>query len=315
MKQFFIKTIILFLLLFIIDKPVGYYISKAAIKKNVDKRLEIALKKEMSPELVILGSSRAYHGFSASIIEKISGYKTYNYGFAGSNIDFHNTVLNLLIHFGIKPKIIILAIDDDKELIENTSINFRFDILNQYAKYDVIDSIICARKKKNYYLTKLSDTYRENINISDAFNYILHGPAKPGPMERYKSDGSMPISEPPKGFLAYDSGYSIYNLNNESEFLRNKYIDLINTCKRNSINLIVVFPSQLYGPTKNFHERIKELGIFYPYITYFDFSTKFKKPELFYDPVHLNIEGYKLFSEDLAHKIDSIKPNLRLTRK
>ncbi len=306
MKQFLIKSIILLLLLFLIDKPIGYFISNAAIRKNVDKRLEKKKKKEMSPELIILGSSRAYHGFSASIIKKTTGYKAYNYGFAGSNIDFHNTILELLLYYKVKPKIIILAIDDDKELIENTSINFRFDILNQYVKYDIIDSIICARKKKNYNLSKMSDTYRENINVSDAFNYILRGADKPGPMENYKSDGSMPIDAKPIEILGYNSNFSTYNQIKESEYLRNKFIDFINTCNKSSIHLIVVFPPQLYAPTKNFHDRIKGVALINPNISYLNYAKKYTNPELFYDPVHLNRKGYEIFSEDLALKIDSI---------
>jgi hypothetical protein len=295
-----------FLILFVLcDRWLGYHISSGAIKRQLDHRLGRVLERKIQPQVIILGSSRAARDVIASEFEKASGLSTYNLGYPGSNIDFHEMLLREIVESGCIPEKVILAIDDDTEVIEEETINFRFDVIYPYVKFESINREICVRKKINLLITRLSDCYRERPNFKQALDYSLKGPMKPDLLNTIQADGSMPIDGKSVTYekMAYSISSKQYDPKRESPFLREKLVHFVRLCKQYRIQLIILFSPNFFTPTIGFEERMRELvGETSVYLNY---STAFLIKGLYYDGYHLDRKGAEVFSKILGEKVRS----------
>ena len=92
-----------------------WFVLKETPKKQYDKRLEELIKGEINKDIIVLGSSRGSGNILAGQLEKETGLESYNLSYQGSNINFHNFILNTLLKFNKKPKYVMLTIDNSSE--------------------------------------------------------------------------------------------------------------------------------------------------------------------------------------------------------
>lgn len=271
-----------FLMIFsLCDRWLGYHISSAAIKRQLDHRLGNVLERKIHPEIIILWSSRAARDIIGSELEKVSGLPTYNLGHPGSNIDFHEMLPRRIVESGCIPKEIILAVDDDAEVIEEETTNFRFDIVYPYVKFESINREICERKKINFLITRLSDCYRQRPNFKQALDYGLKGQIKPDLLNTIQADGSMPIDgkSVTYGKMVYSVHSKQYDPKRESPYLREKFLHFVRLCNQNRIQLIILFSPNFFIPTIGFEERMRELAG--ETSLYLNYSNAFLNKELY----------------------------------
>ncbi len=59
MLQLIKKLLLMLLILFVVDKPIGFFISKFILERQADDRIEKIFSNEINHQNLILGSSRA----------------------------------------------------------------------------------------------------------------------------------------------------------------------------------------------------------------------------------------------------------------
>ena len=115
MKKFLIQ-ILLFSFTFFLFEKVFYVSLYVSPKLEIDKRLEYIINGNMNKDLIVLGSSRGARNIIASQIEDSLNISSYNLSYPGSDIEFHKFLLQSLIKYNEKPKIVLLVVDDNAEL-------------------------------------------------------------------------------------------------------------------------------------------------------------------------------------------------------
>jgi hypothetical protein len=304
MKNFLLKSLIFVVLFFSIDFIISKFISYGAINRQNDRRLDKLLNGEFKYDVLIMGSSRASYDIIPKEIINSTKLSTFNFGYPGSNIDFHETLLRLVINSGQSPKYLILVLDDNKELLENKDLKYRFDALFPYTKNDSIKEILIGRNKKNFLISKVSNTYNENQNLIPALYYLTSGAEPFDPLNNIQSDGSMPIPSTKSKISSFGLNKPPYKIKDESRYLRNKFMSFTRLCKLKKIQLIYLLPPNFYNPTSNFYNRMKHLAG--PESLFINYSGIKLPPTMFFDKAHLNEDGAILISRKLSEEIKSI---------
>lgn len=291
-------------ILMVCDRIIGSAISTSAMKKAKDKRIGKILAKELNADLVIIGSSRAARNFVGSEIAKTSGLTVFNLGLPGSNIDFHAELLKLAIDAGNAPRYVILAVDS-QELIDDKSVDFRYDVFYPYIHDDRIARLLEERGK----LTSVShvlSTYKQKNNLWTA--------ATPGnkidALERMEVDGSMPLSIKSITYdsMKYKQGAGSYSTRLESPFLIERFKAFIKICQENKIKLFIVVSPNYADTPPGLIPRLKQLTG--DTATYFDYSQLLRDKENYYDVAHLNKNGAVKLSSQLGSDIKHARTNL-----
>jgi hypothetical protein len=179
MKIFLLKIFLIILIVFLLDKLVAPLLSLYIINK-VEKS-----------DFIIIGSSRAARNIIAGDLNNYLNLKCYNYGYPDSNIDFHYSLLELIIKARNIPKAVLLVLDECNAFIHDLLFGwYRWDILNLYGYYKDINEIFCERKRGNKYISLFLHTYKLKYNFPEIIwksNYV-------GSIDTIKAYGSMPLS-------------------------------------------------------------------------------------------------------------------------
>jgi len=296
--------LLLFTLLFIsIDMIIGSYIFNLSKIKNGNIKIEKLINNDTSYDMLILGSSRPARNIIASELSATLKMSAYNFAFPGSDIDFHMQLFDMIISSGVIPRYVILAVDDYSELLEADSINFRYDLLYQYADNDKVKKILSERGKFNYIFSKISKTYCSRnalwnslLRIADIDNM--------DPLNKHEVDGSMPLDMKSVTWnkMTYNNYRSKYDILKESKRQLHNYMQFVSACKVNKIKLIIVFSPNYFIKSDEFITRIKEITG--SDATYFDYTELITDKNLFYDTHHLNKNGAIKLSRKLAKDIN-----------
>ncbi|MFZ9847873.1 MAG: hypothetical protein ACO3EE_06930 [Flavobacteriales bacterium] len=304
-KKFILRTALFIVLVFTIDYLMSLGLSRFATSSQNDHRIELILKGNNDFDVVIFGSSRAARNIRASELSKELKIKAYNFGFLGSNIDFHELLLNYYLKSNNKkPKLIVLALDDTEEFFEKSNIGFRLDYLYPWIKYPLVKETINEREPFTYLSLSKAYPYKK-CNLPTL--YKTRGTV--APTDTIVTCGSMPIRYKSLTFDTMQfNNYFTYNKSKESPYLIDKFTSFLSLCKKNNINLLLVYGPN-YAPRINqFSQRIIELSkgnnnIFF----YQNTNEKFKEKQWFCDKYHLNYRGGMIFSKDLANYISTCK--------
>ena len=118
MKPFIFKLCLFCITFFIVEK-VFYIFLQISPSLEVDKRLEKLIDGEINKDLIILGSSRGARNIIASQLDSALGISSYNLSYLGSDITFHEFILETYIKFNNPPKIVVLVIDEPDAFQQN----------------------------------------------------------------------------------------------------------------------------------------------------------------------------------------------------
>jgi hypothetical protein len=296
-KNIFKKILIFLIILFILDNLIALGIEKLAEKNITDARIEKILNGEIDKNLLILGSSRAARNINAKIIEEYSGITSYNLGRPGSNVDYHNYLLKLILNYCPPPKSILLVFDNST-LIPAPSLTFRYDLIYQFSNRTVIKNFLIERDQLNKYLSMLSRSYVMKHSFLETFKphkFILGS----NPLYKLASDGSMNL-KPNHRKIKYSDDQAQYDQKKESPYLMAKFLEIINLCKENNIKLILVLTPEFEPPMVGLKGRIKSIsGDDVPILDYRGVKT-LMVAKLFNDGVHLNKLGAIQLSKNIA---------------
>ena len=295
MKKFIVKILIFSTVFFLFDR-LFYIFLDLSPKQEVDKRLDYVINGNMNKDLIIIGSSRGARDLIAKQIEDSLNISCYNLSYPGSNIDFHLFLLKCLIKHNKNPKSIILVLDEITQLVPDKNMEFRFDRLYTLSKHDYINEELIKRKEKNL-LSRflfLSRINKSNLDIRKK---------KFTEKDSLWICGSMPINSKIKSNLNYKNERNYY-LNNESDELIKDFLDFQEICTINKIQLFLVFPPNYNKINSLFKKRIIEFSKLSTKFIEYDIS-KFNKKSInyFYDQSHLNINGARIFTNDIIKKI------------
>ena len=300
MLQLIKKLLLMLLILFVVDKPIGFFISKFILERQADDRIEKIFSNEINHQNLILGSSRAASDLSPIHMHSILKESIFNLGYSGSNLNFHKSILKIVLSKHI-PERVILILDGPSTFIPNEITVYRKDRLYPYLKYEEVLNELSKHSNKHYWSSILSWTYRENQNFYQVLEYFRNGVEPRDYTNSIDSFGFIPLPENEFHQDKTELSINIYDKKEENGNLRSSFNEIVKLCKLNEIELLVINPPLLYTPTNGFNQRMK--SILTKEIKYLDYHNLLKDKRLYFDNGHLNILGSKLFSIKIAEDL------------
>ena len=298
MVKYYFK-ILLFIIAFLLYDKLFLVIANRSAEVEVDRRLEHVIEGKIDKDIVIIGSSRGARGIIASQIEDETGYTTYNLCYPGSNVVFHEFILRTLLKFNNEPRLVLLVVDDDIEFKYDSTVVFRKDRLYPLIKYPYVWKKLSAIDDQSFFFQRyliLSRLNKYNFDIRQK---------KFTPLDTIKKCGSMPLSwyanERDRYFRMEEKDYE--QENEVIEYIT-AYQSILETCKINNINLVVVFPPLLRNHSQSFEQRIRELGdekIDY-YIYNFE-NPVYSYKKYYHGGGHLIFSGAQIFTDEISDYI------------
>jgi hypothetical protein len=298
MKRF-LKHIFFFgLLFFIIEKGLYFFIQNAP-NKEYDKRLEFVLQGKMEKDIIIIGSSRGVNNISAKQMEDETGLSTYNLSYRGSNVIFHQFILETLLLYNKKPQKVLLVIDDEYEFLMDHSLHFRFDRLYPLKNYSYINNKLIDSKKKSYvskflYAAKID---REDFSLK---------PKRVDPINLMTSHGSKLLPKKENNDLEFINVSKNYNtLQEESSKIRS-FKAIKEMCSSKGIDLYFVFTPDFKSFNDSFLKRFEKLVKKKEHLIVYDtLDKRYKDYTIFRDQTHMCSEGAAIFTSELSQFMKS----------
>ena len=300
MKKFALR-LLLFAAIFLIYDKLFILVARRSAETEVDKRLEYIVKGEINKDIIIAGSSTGSRDIMAYKVEEATGHSTYNLCYAGSNVEFHEYVLKNLVEFNRKPKVILLMVDDDYELHYHRPLIYRKDRLYPLIEYKPVWTELARQDKTPVLFSSFLILQRlTKYNFDLRQKYFT-------PMDTMIADGSMPISWKREDMvLEYDTSNRVYSLEDEIPEKVEAFRGILEICRDNDIQLVLVFPPIFRAHSRSFENRIRELagdGVNY-YI--YDRENPIYRDENYYnDETHLMRDGALVFTDEIIRYIHS----------
>jgi hypothetical protein len=251
------------------------------------------LLKNSDEEMIIIGSSTAINAYIPQMIEDSLGITCFNGGCNSQNMPFFQSMVEGVLN-RYTPKYIVLSMRRN-ELA--TNYKGRLNLLNPYYHkgYKSIDYFL---EEENGWKTILlkSNLYRYNT----IFWRILLYYVKPDNELKYKGFSSHDVPKIPpvlRDESNYTSRYKTLNPEN-----LNCFLNIIRLCQQKGVQLIVALPPDYILLPDRGHPyeltAIENLCSDYHIPVLNDCQSPFflSHPELFYDELHLNYAGSKIYT-------------------
>lgn len=297
MKKFLLTLFVFGVSFFLLEKAF-YFFLWAAPKKEADKRLEMLITGKINKDIIILGSSRGARALLPLQLQDSIGWSAYNLSFPGSNVEFHEFVLRSLLKFNKKPKLVLLVVDDQNELLSTNLINFRYDRFYPLEKYNYINDEMKRRGEKNI----LSDFFVLARMNAKSFNIKKK---KFAALDTIREAGAMPLTFEKEGRKwIYKTDSVHYNIQLEMQQKLEAFHNLQELCVAQNINLVLVCPPNYKKHSTEFENRMRQLSL--PQVKLYVFDTLnpvYAARNSFSDESHLKINGATLFTNDLIHEL------------
>jgi len=305
-KNNLVKYFIFVLVLILVDQCIGTAISYFAQKQIRDNRIGLLIEGKIKSDICILGSSRALNNYNPGILVDSLKKSCYNFGLSGSNILYHEALIELLIKSANKPSVLIYSVDDHATFFDLQHIVFRKDAMLPYVYDETVNGIICKQLKKAEYATRFSKTYRENVNLINALKFPVYGQE----VLDYKTNS---IDSLGANLLVQR------DIDPKAEFRVNKWrLDKLKInvaywsafrriqekCKASNIRIVFVLPP-IYNNGYPGFKTILDKAILNdsPVI---DYTYAFNDADLFFNTDHLNSKGAALFTNLLVKDLKKL---------
>lgn len=294
MKRFITLCFIFIVLSLACDYIVGKAISAMAdkaISGQALKNREIA--NSITPDILILGSSRSTHHYVPSVIEDSTGLKVYISGQDGNGIVMMWPQMRYIADRH-HPQLIIYDVTPVFDIADDDNHKYLRYVRPLWGKNIAVDSII--RQIDNIEPLKLlSYSYRYNGSLPS----IIKG-TRPG--EIYKKGFSPLYGEFKSG---NDANTSNSNLQRVNDLKLRFFNDMMNYAKTRGIRMVFIY-SPTYRPATDeplteLQSLIAEHG--FEFYDYRSDSLFVGNETLFKDPDHLNIDGAELFTKQIIQHL------------
>jgi hypothetical protein len=305
MKKFTL-SLILFSLLFLAYDKGFLIIADLSAKAEIDKRLEDLINGRINKDIIIVGSSTGSRDIIAGQLEAATDLSVFNLCYPGSNVEFHEFIVRTLAEFNRPPKLLILAVDDEKELLADPTTTFRNDRMYPLVKYKYIRDELVNRGEKDWFFSRFLVLYQLNKS-----NFDLRK-KKFTPLDTILDCGSMPISWQREGReWIYETEEKPYQQENELPEKVLAFKRIIETCELNNIRILVVFPPVFKKHSLSFERRIRQLAGNKTYYYVYDTDNPiYSQMKYYYDETHLLQNGAGVFTDEIAVYIDSVKGSI-----
>lgn len=300
MKLFLKQALLLFSILFIIDKGACFLLDKAE-SLEYDTRLTSVLKGQINKDLIVIGSSRGSGNIIASQLEQETGYMCYNLSYQGANILYQEFILKTLLKYNKAPKKLIIAIDNPYTFRNETSLHFRTDRLFPLSKNNYINDVLItqgerSRASKYFYLLRVSGSMFRMKTVN------------PPRLDPFEACGSRPIVLESKKDLVFDDIKTAYSKDLEAQSHIQAFKRIQALCQFNSIDVTFVFPPNFQVFNSGFYNRFNTLVLPENKVFVYDtLNPNYKNKKYFYDASHLTKSGASLFTSDLSVFINQNK--------
>ncbi|MDB9774706.1 hypothetical protein OAB47_00570 [Vicingaceae bacterium] len=302
MKKLIYKILLFILIIFLVEKPFGYLVSQGILERQYDQRLEKLFAGEIRSEVIILGSSRSLNGIDAGQLGEKLGQTIYNFGFSGSNLNFHESLFNIISNVYI-PNKVLLVIDDKNAFKLNEKAIYRKDKLYPFIQYDAVLKELANNSNKNYLASKVSWLYRENQNIFESFNFYLKGQLEPDETTNVDEFGFVSLSSK-KSHLINSVNRNLsfeYDIFEEQPTYLASLKKIIKSCNQLGVNLYLVRLPSINAKLVGYNKRLTDLvGGNIPIL---DFSNELQDERYHFDNGHLNSKGAKAMANLISQSI------------
>lgn len=300
MKKFALR-LLLFAAIFLIYDKLFIIVAMRSAEAEVDKRLEYLVEGEVNKDIIIAGSSTGSRDILAGKIEEETGHSCYNLCFPGSGVEFHEFIVNTLVEYNEAPKLLLLMVDDDIELVYHAPLIFRKDRLYPLVQYPHIWKELARQENTPPFFSSFIMLQRLT-----KYNFDLRQKHFT-PMDTIIECGSMPVSWKREDMvLEYGTEERIYNTEKELPEKVAAFKGIVETCQANNIRLVLVFPPIFQSHSVSFENRIRQLaGDGVDYYVY-DRENIIYQDEIFYnDETHLMGDGAEVFTDEIIQFLKS----------
>lgn len=293
MMKKFLSNIVLFALAFFVVEKVFYVFLHTAPSMEHDTRLEQIIQGNMHKELLVMGSSRGARNIIAGQIADSLNTSAYNLSYPGSSILFHDFLLNSILKYNPAPKTILLAVDDELELLPSEALTFRLDRLYPLSKYNYINNELIKQGEKSFlsHFLVLARIHRENFRLQP--KGISH-------LDTLLTCGSMPIP-----FQRRDRGFSYvddkkYPIKEELPEKIEAFQAFQDTCLAHNIQLYLICSPNFKAHDLDFEQRLRQLSR--PAVSMYVYdrsNAAYQNKDFFYDESHLQTKGARIFTDEV----------------
>jgi hypothetical protein len=302
MKRFIVNILVFFAIVAAMDFGIGLVgdYMQSHSKGGPSKRINDLLIND-EHNVLILGSSRAFHHYDTPFLSDTLGIDVYNAGYDGNGIILADGILQMVLE-RYKPSLIVYDVEPAFDIEEyiNDKGNVRYiSHLKPYYKHTCISSIIRDISYEEWCKVH-SGMLRYNTNIVPLTIDIFED-------RGVENKGFSPID----GEMKADPVYTLDEDNPISvNSVKIRYFnDLIDICKDKKIKLIMI-ASPRYGSKSMESIEIakgicEEKGI--QFIDYYNDDSFMHHKEWFKEPMHLNRIGARQFSRQLVEIFQKIK--------
>lgn len=296
--KLFIAIISVIVIVFVIDRILGTYLDNNAVFIDQPKYKRIT---SASEEIVVLGASRAENQYVSQIIEDSLGTTVYNYGVGAQNVYTNYAVMNLLLNTSKIPPRVVIWDFYYTDIMDSPGWNTEklYRLYTAYNYDDTVKTVINLQGAKKEFLLSNVKLYKFNSKLTRALFEDSHV------KEGYKNKGYVGLNIATKDSLAtYDMNRTVIDT------LKISYIErMMKLCKENQIKLFVcispcyyILPEKQADDWSNIIERMcKKENI--PFFNYERDGLFLNHQDYFYNTIHLNDKGAKVYSSIIASEI------------
>ena len=296
--KFIVKLLLIVLIILVLDFTIGKTLRYFYYKEQFGRqyRATFAIDK-CKANVLIFGSSRAYHHYVPSIIEDSLKETCYNTGSPGQFLFYNYATLKAVLK-RYTPKLIILDVSASCLGIEKSSYERLSFLLPYYKDHPEMRSIIELKSPYEKYKL-ISSIYPFNSNLL----MIAGGNTKYFKAKSVDFNGYKPLSRV--------MNKSIETIEEKPYALDSTKVKILNLfikdCQDLKVKLYLAYSPAYINYTKIDFSIItaKQIAL-KSNVHFFDFSndtTFTKHPELFDDFDHLNEKGSQLFTKIIISKI------------
>lgn len=296
--RFSLNLLILFLIVFLLDRVSGTVVKRLYFSQVAGANYRTTYSIDSTrADILVFGSSRANHHYVPEIFEDSLKMSFYNTGRDGNFLLYNFAVFKTIIK-RYSPKIIILDINANELYYNKENYDRLSSLLPYYYDHPEIQSIVKLRSP--YEKLKLSSAiYPYNSSLLT----ILMSNLEANKHRKSDRNGYIPLFGSMKDT-------SMGNINDPGNSFDSTNINALKsiskTCKLNNI-LLIFIQSPIYSNVKDISSTKVIAGIAKEnnaiFLDYFNNKKFNNKPSYFKDGSHLNDEGAKIFSKEIANQI------------
>lgn len=295
-----IRPILFFLLTLLVIVYAIQWSIEYCYKKRVTNKFTKVFRHEIDEDVMVFGSSVAFHQFDPKIIKEVTGLNGFNMGFPGMFFVQYNGLIKEYISYQKRCKAIVIACDFDN--LGRTNLSTRPDLFlaylgnnNIYKSMYALESrkAFLARYLPGYKLTLMNKSFYTDMLIAKPYSSTLSGFE---PM-----DNKWEVTHPRKPFISrYD------------EDVLKMFIATVHDITARGIKVILVVPPvyeegyKMILNAENIKSKYRSLvGKDVYYLDYTNDSLC-KSTSYFRNFTHLNSIGATAFSNTFAHDLSKI---------